>query len=398
MLRELLISSSGFEYMNRNFPIVTTNLTLCTQNNSTGRNGISNKNMNQDDVNFKNLINVNNSNFDENNNESNNNNWESLSKLVKKNSYASVKKKKPSIIKEEFIYSINNKNRNRKKSKKFGIRTKSITRENKSIDNYNFDSNISNNNNIQNKNSCKNLEDSKEAEYVSDQSQIENALQPNKRRVISKFYRSSTFNFTEKPDLNKKISENPFAQPSKKSSKNNLSVLSTNYNNSNNNNNNLNIHNQNNIYNYNSNSNNLGFFRKNSFFNTSTDFNNNYNNNNDPNPTNRGSQNERFLSDQSLMFKQPSEGTYEAFIYKYDQKKEKIIPNFILLNSKMILYLKSDCKSSFRGRHYLSDVFAKVTYDKTQNIISNGIRYFYINLNIKGLVKWFVSKTEFEMR
>lgn len=90
--------------------------------------------------------------------------------------------------------------------------------------------------------------------------------------------------------------------------------------------------------------------------------------------------------------------TYESFIYKYNQKKDKIIRYYIVLSNKMMLYFKNETKQQYRGLHYLSDKYAQIYYDKSQSIYSNGIKYYYLNLSIKNNNKWFVSKNDFEMR
>lgn len=328
-----------------------------------------------------------------------NEDFESIAKFVRKNTCASAKMENAPTINEDFINSFNYKT----KSKKISRRTNSIENENQNIDDNNKnDYNNDNNNKIENKEFNINQKDkntnnksrvkktielNEANENSSDkQSQIEKTAQPNKRKVISKFTRSYTLNFPEKPELRGEATKNPFATPSKQNSNNNLSV-----NTKNNNSNNINN------ADYSNNSNNFGFFRRSSFYKTSAELNNN-NNNNDKIPSQRGSQHDYFLSDESLMLKESSKSTYEAFINKYDQKKDKVIPYFILLNSKMMLYFKNDCKSRFRGLHYLSDAYATASYDKTQSVISNGMKHFYINLSIKSSVKWFVSKTEFEMR
>ncbi len=120
-------------------------------------------------------------------------------------------------------------------------------------------------------------------------------------------------------------------------------------------------------------------------------------NNNNQIPSNP-SQKDLLISDDSFALKQTPKNTYQNFINKYNEKKDKIIHYYILLNNKIMLYFKNECKSQYRGLHYLSDNFSTVDYDKTNFIISNGVKYYYLNLNIKESVKLFVSKNEFEMR
>lgn len=105
-----------------------------------------------------------------------------------------------------------------------------------------------------------------------------------------------------------------------------------------------------------------------------------------------------FISDDSFVLKQMPKVTYENFIFKYNQKKDKVIRYYILLNNKMMLYFKNESKNQYRGLHYLSDNYSKISYDKTKTIHSNGLKYYYLNLSIKNSKKWFVSKSEFEMR
>jgi len=173
----------------------------------------------------------------------------------------------------------------------------------------------------------------------------------NKKKVITKFYRSYTFNF-EKSNFERS------------SHHSNLNKAELSRKNSNDN-----------------------YLRKDSDYTR-----NNYS------PSCNGSQNDCFINDESLRLKQAQKFTYKAFINKYNEKKDKIIKYYIVLNNKMMLYFKNDCKTQFRGLHYLSDAYSTVHYDKTQSIISGSIKYYYLNLTIKGSVKWFVSKNEFEMR
>ncbi len=223
------------------------------------------------------------------------------------------------------------------------------------------------------KKSIKNSKEINKTETLSGKYKSENAQHSSKRKVKSKLIRSYTFNFAQKPDLACEAPKNSNIGPNNiyntyKNNFNNISSINTSVN--------------------------LGFFRRTSIFTTSGDY---YNN--DPNPSYHGSQSDLLLGggggEESLVLKQPVKNTFEAFINKYDHKKDKIIRYFILLNSKMMLYFKNDCKSRFRGLYYLSDAFAKATYDKTQTIISNGTKHFYINLHIKGSVKWFVFFKDF---
>lgn len=111
-----------------------------------------------------------------------------------------------------------------------------------------------------------------------------------------------------------------------------------------------------------------------------------------------GSNNEIFVSNDSMALKQSSKSSYENFIFKHDKKKDKVIRYYILLSNKMMLYFKDNCKTKYRGMHYLSDSFSKIRYDKTKNILSDDTKYYYLDLTIKESIKSFVSKNEFEMR
>jgi len=111
-----------------------------------------------------------------------------------------------------------------------------------------------------------------------------------------------------------------------------------------------------------------------------------------------GSQSNHLINEDPLGLKNVSKGSYENFILKYNQKKDKIFKYYIILNNKMMLYFKNSCKTKYRGLHYLSDSFVEVSFDKTKFINSNGIRYFFIQLKIKESTKTFISKNEFEIR
>jgi non-specific serine/threonine protein kinase len=90
--------------------------------------------------------------------------------------------------------------------------------------------------------------------------------------------------------------------------------------------------------------------------------------------------------------------SYESHIYKYDNKKQKIIKYYLVLNQKMMLYFKDENKDKYRGLHYLSDINAEVFYNKKELFYIKGEKYFYLTLKIKEKKKYFVSLSEFEIR
>jgi non-specific serine/threonine protein kinase len=90
--------------------------------------------------------------------------------------------------------------------------------------------------------------------------------------------------------------------------------------------------------------------------------------------------------------------TYESHINKFDIKKQKIIKYYLVLNQKMMLYFKDDKKDKYRGLHYLSDINAEVFYNKKENFLVKGEKYYYLTLKIKEKKKYFVSLSEFEIR
>lgn len=363
---------------NSNNLIISTNLTMPLKDNSYA-NVSSTQNITHNNSSNFNLITYNN---DNNHNDEN----VSQSNLIRNNSPCEKLESNPTIN-EQFINTFDN--RNKTLSKKLNNRTNSISSSHQSI---------TEKNQI-NKNKYKNPNQNSDINQLAstNQSHIKNPPQPSKKKVISKFYRSYTFNFADKHDLPDESPDKKYKKDNeqKKTSNNNLNVYNNNhkYNKLNRNNTNINNDMRNISNNYNSsNKNNFGYLRKSTFFNNSDLL------SQEASTTQRSSLGDFFLSEETLMLRQPAKSTYEAYINKYDQNKDKIIPYYILLNNKMMLYFKNEGKNRFRGLHYLSDANAKASYDKTQTIISNGLKYFYINLSIKGSVKWFVSKTEFEMR
>ena len=148
-----------------NHPMGSTNLTFNNQNtNSNGGNGKAKENANKNKSLSKNFNNNNNLDICNNGNGNNNNDFESLGKLVKKNTCASAKVESTPTINEKFINFFNN----RTKSKKISGRTNSITSENQIINNNNLDidnNNIDEDNN--NTNFYNNDDDDNENNYKS---------------------------------------------------------------------------------------------------------------------------------------------------------------------------------------------------------------------------------------